>query len=427
MISVGSMSIFELSSILVSISALLMLINFKFVKMPMTIGVMLLSLIFSMVLILFAKTSIVLSFSSLIDHIDFNEALMHGMLSFLLFAGSLHVDISDLLEQKFIILLLATLGVVFSTFLIGTVSFYIFNNFFSISIDYIYCLLFGALISPTDPIAVLGILKETNSPKTLETTIAGESLFNDGVGVVVFSVILSIILSQAGEVSSLDILILFAEEAIGGIIYGLLLGYLFYKILKGIDNYPLEIMLTLALVMGGYSLSYNLPFHIHVSGPLAMVVSGLFIGNHGKMFAMSEDTHTQLFSFWELIDEFLNALLFVLIGFQFMNISFNLSFIYSSLILIPVILIIRFTGIKLVLLSLGSLNNLNKGAAYVMTWCGLRGGISIALALSLDSSLKNSPDVYHLILSVTYVVVAFSILVQGLTSKKAVDTLLETN
>ena len=188
---VGSMSIFELSSILVSISALLMLINFKFIKMPMTIGVMLLSLIFSMFLILFAKTSIVLSFSSLIDHIDFNETLMHGMLSFLLFAGALHVDLSDLLEQKFIILLLATLGVIFSTFLIGSVSFYIFNNLFSIPVDYIYCLLFGALISPTDPIAVLGILKETNSPKTLETTIAGESLFNDGVGVVVFSVILS--------------------------------------------------------------------------------------------------------------------------------------------------------------------------------------------------------------------------------------------
>lgn len=421
------MSIFEISSILVSISAALMFINFKFVRMPMTIGVMMLSLIFSMLMILFGSTSPVLTLSGIIEGIDFNETLMHGMLSFLLFAGALHVDISDLLEQKTIILILATLGVVFSTFLIGTISYYLFNNLFSISIGYIYCLLFGALISPTDPIAVIGILKETNSPKSLETTIAGESLFNDGVGVVVFSVILSIILSTGTQIHVSDVFILFAEEAIGGIIYGLILGYVFYRLLKSVDSYPLEIMLTLALVMGGYSLSYNLPYHIHVSGPLAMVISGLFIGNHGKMFAMSETTHNQLFSFWELIDEFLNALLFVLIGFQLLNITFNLNFIYSSILLVPIILFIRFLGVKITLMLLGSRNNLIKGSSYVMTWCGLRGGISVALALSLDSSLKNNPEIYHLILSVTFIVVSFSILVQGLTSKKAVDSLLETD
>ena len=421
------MSIFEISSILVSISAALMFINFKFVRMPMTIGVMMLSLIFSILMILFGSTSPVVALSGIIEGIDFNETLMHGMLSFLLFAGALHVDISDLFEQKTIILILATLGVVFSTFLIGTISYYLFNNLFSISIDYIYCLLFGALISPTDPIAVLGILKETNSPKSLETTIAGESLFNDGVGVVVFSVILSIILSTETQFHASEIFILFAEEAIGGIIYGLILGYLFYRLLKSVDSYPLEIMLTLALVMGGYSLSYNLPYHIHVSGPLAMVISGLFIGNHGKMFAMSETTHNQLFSFWELIDEFLNALLFVLIGFQLLNITFNLNFIYSSILLVPIILFIRFLGVKITLMLLGSRNNLIKGSSYVMTWCGLRGGISVALALSLDSSLKNNPEIYHLILSVTFIVVSFSILVQGLTSKKAVDSLLETH
>ena len=421
------MNMFEISSILVSISAALMFINFKFIKMPMTIGVMMLSLIFSMLLILLGGTSPVIALSEIIEGIDFNETLMHGMLSFLLFAGALHVDISDLLEQKTIILFLATLGVVFSTFLIGTISYYLFNNLFSISIDYIYCLLFGALISPTDPIAVLGILKETNSPKSLKTTIAGESLFNDGVGVVVFSVILSIILSAGTHFEASDVFILFAEEAIGGIVYGLILGYIFYRLLKSVDNYPLEIMLTLALVMGGYSLSYNLPYHIHVSGPLAMVISGLFIGNHGKMFAMSETTHNQLFSFWELIDEFLNALLFVLIGFQLLNITFNLNFIYSSILLVPIILFIRFIGIKITLLLLGTRNNLITGSSYVMTWCGLRGGISVALALSLDSSLKNNPEIYHLILSVTFIIVSFSILVQGLTSKKAVDLLLETD
>ena len=373
------------------------------------------------------KIGLRLFLSGVIEGIDFNETLMHGMLSFLLFAGALHVDISDLLEQKTIILILATLGVVFSTFLIGTISYYLFNNLFSISINYIYCLLFGALISPTDPIAVLGILKETNSPKSLKTTIAGESLFNDGVGVVVFSVILSIILSTGTEFHISEIFILFAEELIGGIIYGLILGYVFYRLLKSVDSYPLEIMLTLALVMGGYSLSYNLPYHIHVSGPLAMVISGLFIGNHGKMFAMSETTHNQLFSFWELIDEFLNALLFVLIGFQLLNITFNSNFIYSSILLVPIILLIRFLGVKITLMLLGSKNNLIKGSSYIMTWCGLRGGISVALALSLDSSLKNNPEIYHLILSVTFIVVSFSILVQGLTSKKAVDSLLETD
>ena len=417
------MSIFEISSILVTISAALMFINFKFIRMPMTIGVMMLSLIFAILMILMSSTSLVTNLSGMIEGIDFNKMLMHGMLSFLLFAGALHVDIQDLLEQKIIILILATFGVVFSTFLIGTISYYLFNNLFSFSIGYIYCLLFGAIISPTDPIAVLGILKETNAPKSLKTTIAGESLFNDGVGVVVFSVILMII--SSGEFHTSKILILFAQEAIGGLIYGLIIGYIFYRLLKSIDNYPLEIMLTLALVMGGYSLSFHLPFHIHVSGPLAMVVAGLFIGNHGKMFAMSETTHNQLFSFWELVDEFLNALLFVLIGFQLLNIVFDLNFIYSSIILIPIILFVRFLGIKMTLLLLGSKNNLAKGSAYVMTWCGLRGGISIALALSLDSSLKNTPEIYHLILTVTFVIVSFSILVQGLTSKKVVDSIID--
>ena len=410
------MNIFEISSILVTISAALMYLNFKFLKFPMTIGLMLLSLVLS--LFIFLTSSFIPSIQvlalSMLSSIDFNATLMGGMLSFLLFAGALHVDLNDLLEQKLIISILATLGVVFSTFLVGTVTYYLLG-FFSIHIDYIYCLLFGSLISPTDPIAVLGILKETNTPKSLETTIAGESLFNDGVGVVVFAVILSLATGGA-DISFSKISFLFFEEAVGGIIFGLLFGYLFFKLLKSVDNYPLEIMLTLALVMGGYSLSS----YLHLSGPLAMVVAGLFIGNHGKMFAMSETTHKQLFSFWELIDEFLNALLFVLIGFEVLIIYFNFNYLITGALLIPLILLVRFVGISIPLKLLGSKSNLSKGSAIVMTWCGLRGGISIALALSLPESPERS-----LIIAITYIVVAFSILVQGLTSKKIVDSIVD--
>ena len=410
------MNIFEISSILVTISAALMYLNFKFLKFPMTIGLMLLSLVLS--LFIFLTSSFIPSIQvlalSMLSSIDFNATLMGGMLSFLLFAGALHVDLNDLLDQKLIISILATLGVVFSTFLVGTVTYYLLG-FFSIHIDYIYCLLFGSLISPTDPIAVLGILKETNTPKSLETTIAGESLFNDGVGVVVFAVILSLATGGA-DISFSKISFLFFEEAVGGIVFGLVTGYMFFKLLKSVDDYPLEIMLTLALVMGGYSLAS----YLHLSGPLAMVVAGLFIGNHGKMFAMSDATHKQLFSFWELIDEFLNALLFVLIGFEVLIIYFNLTYLITGALLIPLILLVRFIGISIPLKLLGSKSNLSKGSAIVMTWCGLRGGISIALALSLPESPERS-----LIIAITYIVVAFSILVQGLSSKKVVDSIID--
>jgi len=410
------MNIFEISSILVTISAALMYLNFKFLKFPMTIGLMLLSLVLS--LFIFLTSSFIPSIQvlalSMLSSIDFNATLMGGMLSFLLFAGALHVDLNDLLDQKLIISILATLGVVFSTFLVGTVTYYLLG-FFSIHIDYIYCLLFGSLISPTDPIAVLGILKETNTPKSLETTIAGESLFNDGVGVVVFAVILSLATGGA-DISFSKISFLFFEEAVGGIVFGLVTGYMFFKLLKSVDDYPLEIMLTLALVMGGYSLAS----YLHLSGPLAMVVAGLFIGNHGKMFAMSDATHKQLFSFWELIDEFLNALLFVLIGFEVLIIYFNLTYLITGALLIPLILLVRFIGISIPLKLLGSRSNLSKGSAIVMTWCGLRGGISIALALSLPESPERS-----LIIAITYIVVAFSILVQGLSSKKVVDSIID--
>jgi CPA1 family monovalent cation:H+ antiporter len=412
------MNIFDIVSILVTLSALLMYINFKYIKLPTTIGLMGLSLILSFIVYLsgYINPSIISFSISIIDSIDFNKALMGGMLSFLLFAGALHVDINDLFKQKTLIAVLATLGVVFSTIVVGSLVYYLLP-IFGLQIDYIYCLLFGALISPTDPIAVLGILKETSAPKSLETTIAGESLFNDGVGVVVFTVILSLATGGAdSHINVSEIFLLFIEEALGGIVYGFVLGYIFYRLLKSIDNYAVEILLTLSLVMGGYSLAYFL----HVSGPLAMVVAGLFIGNHGKVFAMSEITHKQLFSFWELIDEFLNAVLFVLIGIEVLAISFNLNYLLIGIIIIPIILCIRFIGVATPIIIMRERANLVKGASKAMTWCGLRGGISIALALSI-------PDVPEkpLILAVTYIVVAFSILVQGLSSKKLIDHILK--
>ena len=412
------MNVFDISSILVTLSALLMYINFKYIKLPTTIGLMGLSLILSSIVFVsgYINPSIISYSISLIDSIDFNKALMGGMLSFLLFAGALHVDINDLLEQKILIAILATLCVMFSTIVVGSLVYYILP-IFGMQIDYIYCLLFGALISPTDPIAVLGILKETSAPKSLETTIAGESLFNDGVGVVVFTVILSLATEGIhSHINISEIFLLFIEEAVGGILYGLALGYIFYRFLRSVDNYSVEILLTLALVMGGYSLAYSL----HVSGPLAMVVAGLFIGNHGKMFAMSEITHKQLFSFWELIDEFLNAVLFVLMGIQILVISFSLNYLLMGIILIPLILCIRFIGVSFPILVMGDSANLVNGASKVMTWCGLRGGISIALALSI-SNIPEKP----LIVAITYIVVAFSILVQGLSSKKLVDYILK--
>jgi CPA1 family monovalent cation:H+ antiporter len=371
------------------------------IALLMSLGLLLSGIIFP---------SLVAQYELLINSIDFNKTLMSGMLSFLLFAGALHVNIDDLIKQKWIILLMATVGVIGSTFLIGGIIFYTFNGL-GIYIPFIYALLFGSLISPTDPIAVLGILKQVGAPKSLETKMAGESLFNDGVGVVVFSVILSIALGQS-DVSAGQILFLFFEEAIGGLIFGALLGWLVFSLLKSIDHYEVEIMLTLALVLGGYSLAT----YWHVSGPIAMVIAGLFIGNHGKLFAMSESTHTQLFSFWELIDEFLNAILFVLIGVEVLVLTFSNQYILAGCIAIPLVLLSRGFCVGLSVNALRCIHQFSPHVVKVLTWGGLRGGISVALALSIPAN--ESRD---LLIVMTYIVVVFSILVQGLTVKPLVQ------
>jgi len=336
---------------------------------------------------------------------------MQGMLSFLLFASALHVNLNDLVKQMGPILLLASVGILFSTFVVGTASWYILA-WLGIELPFIYCLLFGSLISPTDPIAVMNILKTAGAPKTLETKIVGESLFNDGVAVVVFIVLLGI-LSGGDHVSGGEITFLFLEEAVGGIIFGLGIGYIGYRLLGTIDNYQLEIMITLAVVMGGYALASAL----HFSGPLAMVMAGLLIGNHGRLFAMSETTRQHVDQTWHLIDEILNAILFLLIGIELLAITLNWSYLFAGLIMIVITLATRFTSVGSLVKLMRRKREFSPGVVKIMTWGGLRGGISVALALSLPAGPERAQ-----ILTITYVIVVFSILVQGLTVGRLIES-----
>jgi len=408
--------ILNTAAILVTLSAIFMYINVKYIKLPNAIGLMLIALIMSLGLLVsgILFPSLVPHYELLIHSIDFNKTLMSGMLSFLLFAGALHVNIDDLLKQKWIITIMATLGVVGSTFLIGYMVYYLLPML-GLEIPFIFALVFGALISPTDPIAVIGILKQVGAPKSLETKMAGESLFNDGVGVVVFSVILDIALGH-GDASFSHISLLFIEEAVGGALFGGIIGWVVYRLLKSVDDYEVEILLTLALVLGGYSLAS----YFHLSGPIAMVVAGLLIGNHGKAFAMSERTHTQLFSFWDLIDEFLNSVLFVLIGLEVLILTLSTQYILAGLLSIPIALLSRGICVGFSVNLMKRVHTFTPHVVKILTWGGLRGGISVALALSIPEG--ESRD---LIIVMTYIVVVFSILVQGLTIKPLIQNALK--
>ena len=409
------MNALNLAAILITLSALFSFINYRYIKLPTTIGLMLIALVFSLLLLLAGKIGYAdfeLQAEQLLASIDFNQTLMQGMLSFLLFAGALHINLNDLAKQKWVIASLATFGILTSTFIVGSASYFLLNQL-GIHIDFIYCLLFGSLISPTDPIAVLGILKSAKAPKTLETKIAGESLFNDGVAVVVFIVLLGIA-TGGHEVTAGHILLLFLEEAVGGVLFGLAIGWLTYQLLKQVDNYQVEILLTLALVMGGYALASAL----HLSGPIAVVVAGLLIGNHGRMFGMSDHTREHLDTFWELIDEILNAVLFVLIGLEVLILPFTNDVLFAAVLLIPLVLVARFISVGIPIGLMRRTREFSPGAVKILTWGGLRGGISVALALSLPPG-----EARDVILAITYVIVVFSILVQGLTIGKLVRAL----
>jgi monovalent cation:H+ antiporter, CPA1 family len=405
------MSLFNMLGILITLAALFSYLNYKYFKLPTSIGIMVIAMACSLALI--GLGSMGFGIKEHVEHflqnIDFNKVLLHGMLGFLLFAGALHININDLKQEKWIIITLATVGVVASTFIVGGAS-YLILNMFNVEVPIIYCLIFGSLISPTDPIAVIGILKTAGAPKSLETKIAGESLFNDGVGVVVFIVLLDIALG-GHQVTPTSIALLFIEEAFGGISFGFVLGIIGYWLLKNVDNYQVEVLITLALVMGGYALSEV----IHTSGAIAMAVSGLIIGNHGRAFAMSEKTREHLDNFWELIDEILNAVLFVLIGMEILVIGFSSQYVMVGLLMIPTVLLVRFLTVLVPVKILSFRREFSPNAVKIMTWGGLRGGISVALALSLPPS-----QIRDIILVITYIIVVFSIIVQGLTIGKLI-------
>jgi CPA1 family monovalent cation:H+ antiporter len=344
------------------------------------------------------------------QQIDFNQAVLHGMLGFLLFAGALRIDLGDLARQKGTITLLTTAAVVLSTVLVGGMAWGLFA-LLGTPVRPVYCLLFGALISPTDPIAVLAMLKRLGAPKPLEVTIAGESLFNDGVGVVLFLGLLEI--ATGGQnFDTMHLAGLFVREALGGAAFGLAVGYLVYRLLKTVDRYQVEILLSLALAAGGYAGADAL----HLSGPIAMVVAGLLIGNQGRLFAMSPTTVRHLDMFWELIDEVLNAVLFVLLGLAVLPVSFTGRSLTAGLLAVPVVLLARFLSAGLPILLLRRRALVERGAVPVLTWGGLRGALSVAMALSLPREVAGEtvPE-RDVILVVTYVVVVFSVLVQGLT------------
>lgn len=399
------MTLVETITILVCLSAGFSYLNHRYIRLPVTIGLMAIALGMSLVLVLLGKLGIGIDAEaqSFVANIDFDETLLHGMLSLLLFAGALHVNLDDLWEEKWFVGTLACLGLVVSTAIVGALV-YVALGWIGYPIPLIGCLLFGALISPTDPIAVLSILKKVSAPKQLEMKITGESLFNDGVGVALFLVLLGV--AETGQAEPGSVVLLFLQEAIGGALIGLVAGYGAYRMLKSIDQHHVEILITLALAMGGYAVADTL----HTSGPIAVVVAGLLIGNHGRHLGMSDTTREYLDTFWELIDELLNAVLFVLIGLEVLALSFKSEYLVAGLLAIPLVLCARFVSVSLPVQVFRLFQELTDRATLILTWGGLRGGISVAMALSLPPS-----SFRDLIITMTYIVVVFSILVQGLT------------
>ena len=415
------MNVLDFITILIVLAAFFLLMNVKFLKLPSTIGLMIMALSLSLFIIFGEVVFSALKelATGLMTKYDFSEVLFQVMLSFLLFAGALEMDLGKLGEEKWMILILATVGVLISTFVVGYVMFFALP-LVNIQLDFIYCMLFGALISPTDPIAVLAMIKKSRVSKNLESQIGGESLFNDGIGVVVFITILSIAVpGEHSATTPMGVGLLFGQEVLGGVLLGAIFGYLGLKLLILIDNEhtEIEVLVTLSMVLGGASLAHTL----HISGPLAMVVMGLFVGNKGRSTELSDAAGEYVYKFWHLMDEAMNAILFILIGMQIIVIQWKFDYILAALIAIVVVLTARFLGVGIPVTVYRLRAKVPKYTIRILTWSGLRGGISVALALSLYQNAKDGTimaDTVNLITVMTYCVVLFSIVVQGLTIKK---------
>ena len=410
------MTIFEIGAFLVGLSAVFGYVNYRFLKLPHTIGLVIIALASSLVIIaievLHPASPVMEIVAEALGLIDFHETVMHGMLSFLLFAGALHVDTAAFKSRAKPIAVMATFGVLTSTFLIGWAT-WIVLGFAGIEMPFIWALVFGALISPTDPVAVLGLFKTVDVPESLEAMMAGESLFNDGVGVVIFAVVVAIAVAGGGAaMGPADIAMLFVTEAIGGAVLGLIAGYVGYRALHGVDEHNLEVLITLAMVM----VTYAVAIRLHMSGPIAMVVAGLFISNEAMQHALSEKGLSYIHKFWSLIDEILNSVLFLLIGLEVLVIAKLVDHIGIALLAIPIALMGRFVSVSVPITVTAKTSAFSKGVIPILTWGGLRGGIAVALALSLPANEYKAT-----ILTITYAVVLFSIIVQGLTIKRLVE------
>lgn len=403
------MELYLTLSLLLVVAALFSYLNQRFIHLPPTIGLMVMALVSSLGLVGLGWLHVpaVLRVVEIVRAIDFHTVLMQYLLSFLLFAGAVHLDTRSLDRQRIPVLLLATLatlGTLLSTVMVAG-SLYLVLPLFGLPLALVYCLLFGSLISPTDPVAVLGILTKAGLPKPLETNIVGESLFNDGVGVVLFAIVLSVASTGANSVAPSQVLLLLLREGVGGLALGGALGYVVYRLLRNVNDYKLEVQLTLALVMGGSALATRL----HTSGPLAMVVAGLVVGGHGRR-VMSEETEDYVDKFWELIDGVLNALLFVLMGLEVLVLRTSGPVVLAGLVVVILVLVARFVSVSIPLSFLRARREFTDFNLAILTWGGLRGGISVALALSLPPTMPR-----ELLIAFTYVVVTFSVLGQGLT------------
>lgn len=408
------MELYYSFSILIVLATIFEYINHRLLKLPSTIGIMVVAIFVSVFLILFGDSMLPKTtdyLHKLISSLDFTELLMGAMLNFLLFAGGIHVNIKDLKEQFGPVIIFATVGVLISTFVVGFGVYYILP-LIGIKLPLMYCLVFGALISPTDPVAVLSILKTAKVSKELETKVAGESLFNDGMAVVVFAVILQLAVGKEIDLTVENIFMLLLKEAGGGLLLGVILGFVASRAMRHVNDYILSVLVTLSVVMGGYLIAHSM----HLSAPLAMVAAGLFMGNFNMKFKMKSETQDYLVKFWELVDEIMNAVLFLFIGFELLLIKNLNEYLVAGGICIMIVLAARWISIFVPSKFMAFRHRFSPQTVKVLVWGGIRGGVSIALALSLPQNEYNK-----IIISITYCVVVFSIVVQGLTIAKVAN------